>query len=362
MEVDNSKDGETTLPAQESAGQSLPPASPASPVEADEGDGEEDEREMKPCSGGAVEVELSTGEDSNLKIEKKKLKKSKEERKHKATEMCRLPHEDLDWIWIGDAEDARDRDRLRRNGIKYILNCTHPRKEGGVSNFFKPDFDYCRLVIGDNGGERLSLRFQAAWDFFEKARIREDGGILVHCQQGVSRSVSMVCSYLMKFYRFSFVDALKLAKTARTQAGPNGGFTEQLKQFEAELIRTNGFEKVPPKRKCTTEDVGIAGPLKRSAVGATRGPARGPLGPSIGPSAATSIGPSVGPQRRPVVGPQVGPACGPTVGPSVGPVVPSSEKKKREKVGPARPPSQGPAGPVIAGPAKPKTSKAVDLT
>merc|ERR1711963_604525 len=112
--------------------------------------------------------------------------------------MGNLKHEDLDWIWIGDAEDARDAASLRQSNIRYILNCTPPRTEGGVMNFHEkdPNFDYCRIAVGDNATEHLTGRFQEACDFLERARIREDGGVLVHCQQGVSRSVSMVLSYL----------------------------------------------------------------------------------------------------------------------------------------------------------------------
>eukprot|EP00448_Togula_jolla_P002350 CAMPEP_0170599900 /NCGR_PEP_ID=MMETSP0224-20130122/17049_1 /TAXON_ID=285029 /ORGANISM="Togula jolla, Strain CCCM 725" /LENGTH=302 /DNA_ID=CAMNT_0010924593 /DNA_START=76 /DNA_END=981 /DNA_ORIENTATION=- len=260
-----------------------------------------------------VEVEEAAGteegspENSAGKKEKKAKKEKKEAKPEKDQKMAPLRHKDVGWIWIGDAEDARDGPTLRKNGIKYVLNCTPCRADGGVANFHEKDplFSYCRLAMGDNATESLSTKFEAAWEFLERARIREDGGVLVHCQMGVSRSVSMVISYLMKYMRMGFDEALALLKDARKQANPNEGFTEQLKELDETLRRTNGYETIQPKREV---------PFERKRSGAARGPAgpTGPPGPAVGPAilpAGASRGP-VGPPRGPV-----GPSRGP-VGPA----------------------------------------------
>merc|ERR1712196_579722 len=178
--------------------------------------------------------------------------------------------EELDWIYIGVAEDARDASRLRSRNVRYVLNCTMPREFGGVHNYHEKDknFDYCRLAMADNATEPLATRFQPAWDFLEKARIREDGNVLVHCQQGVSRSVSMVIAYLIKYYRFGFDDAKALCQQCRLQANPNEGFEKQLRDMEDHLKKTNGFEKVPPPRKRAAD-----GPMMGSVAKVARGPA-----------------------------------------------------------------------------------------
>lgn len=266
----------------------------------------------------------------------------------KSQKMGALPHEDLDWIYIGDAEDARDASALRAANVRYVLNCTMPRAQGGVMNYHEKDknFEYCRLALADNATEPLPKRCEAAWDFFEKVRIREDGNILVHCQQGVSRSVSMVIAYLIKYYRYNFDSAKTLCLGCRKQANPNEGFEKQLREMEEQLHKGayGGFEKVPPPRK-RAASTPAGGPMKaaRGPAGPARGPvgpagpprgpagaARGPVGPSVGPAVGPSVGPSVGPAGPPV-GPSVGPAVGPAVGPSVGPAAgPSAEKKEKK--------------------------------
>jgi len=288
----------------------------------------------------------------------KKVKEAKEPKPVlvKDKTMGKLQHEDLDWIWIGDMEDARNKKALQDNNVRYILNCTPERANGGVNNFFEKDsyFSYCRVALGDNATEQLKVRLEASWDFLERVRVREDGGVLVHCQQGVSRSVSMVLSYLMKYYRMSFDDALALAKKSRKQACPNEGFEAQLRAFEEDLRRTNGYEKIPPKRKQAV-DRGIG-------VGTARGPSVAPgVGPA-GPAPGPVKGPA-GPPRGPAVGPSVGPARGPAVGPAPPPAGPSVEKRKAvagPQVGPARP-TAGPAvGPAV-GPTKPPKKAKIDM-
>jgi len=216
------------------------------------------EEKMQPTQAVTEsEVPAVTVENGNAEAtvnEKRKEKKNKEPavvaRVQKNKTMGHLKDEELDWIWIGDADDARDAGSLRRHNVRYILNCTPLRSDGGVSNFHEKDpyFSYCRTSMGDNATEHLSKRFEESWEFLERARVREDGGVLVHCQQGVSRSASMVMSYLMKFYRKSFDEALALARNARAQANPNEGFTIQLKELETTLRTTNGYAKVPPTR------------------------------------------------------------------------------------------------------------------
>merc|ERR1719213_311128 len=146
--------------------------------------------------------------------------------------------------------------------------------------------------MADNATQDITHALEKAWDFFEKARIREDGNILVHCQQGVSRSVSMVISYLIKYYWYSFDDAKALCLGCRKQANPNEGFEKQLREMEEHLKATNGFEKVPPSRKrAAAATIGGIQKAARGPAGPPRGPAgpaRGPAGPPRGPA-----GPSV---------------------------------------------------------------------
>lgn len=55
--------------------------------------------------------------------------------------------------------------------------------------------------------------------------------LLVHCAMGISRSVSMVISYLINTYRLSYFEALNMVQNKRRIANPNEGFVKQLIRY-----------------------------------------------------------------------------------------------------------------------------------
>jgi len=160
---------------------------------------------------------------------------------------------DLAWIFIGDKTDAKNLRQLCNNRIKYVMNVSPSKCDGGVSNYHErktDSFIYCRVSLQDNASEDLRLHFDKAWEFMKTARIREDGNILVHCNLGISRSAAVVTSYLMKFHRHSLDAALAIVREARPQAKPNDGFMEQLRALENELRDTNGYAPSSPALRC----------------------------------------------------------------------------------------------------------------
>merc|ERR1712112_69552 len=92
-----------------------------------------------------------------------------------------------------------------------------------------------------NATESLSSWWDQAWEFLELVRVREDGCVLVHCNMGVSRSTSMVISYLMKYFSKTYDDAMDIIRPNRPQSNPNDNFIQQLKQLYEKLKEENGF-------------------------------------------------------------------------------------------------------------------------
>ena len=74
--------------------------------------------------------------------------------------------------------------------------------------------------------------------FFEEAnifinKVRLTGGIiLIHCKFGISRSVSFIIAYLIKYFGFNVKGALNYVKRRRKQVNPNQGFLNQLYEYE----------------------------------------------------------------------------------------------------------------------------------
>jgi len=170
----------------------------------------------------------------------------------------------------------------------------------------------------------LSPYFEQASSFIRKA-IETGHPVLIHCKQGVSRSATIACAYLIQYEKMSLAEAYRTVKVARSICKPRANFIRQLAQFEQLLskrerkrleaveqkssldnntdvkqvdvdVSASGTKK---KRKATEEPVveeqRTIKEVKRNVVG----PARGPSKPSKGPARGPPRGPPIGPSRGP---------------------------------------------------------------
>ncbi|CAK5076878.1 unnamed protein product [Meloidogyne enterolobii] len=56
--------------------------------------------------------------------------------------------------------------------------------------------------------------------------------ILVHCESGISRSVTIIIAFLMKKNNWSYLNSFNFLKEKHSIAGPNNSFIKQLELFE----------------------------------------------------------------------------------------------------------------------------------
>jgi len=163
----------------------------------------------------------------------------------------------LGYLYIGGKSDAKDKAKLQKMGIKYILNCTPPRtldRENGCPNFYEKEksFVYKRISIFDNKGEDILSHLETAYNFIEEGK--HYGKVLVHCHKGVSRSASFVIGYLMKKNEFTFDEALAHVQSCRPVVQPNTSFLQQLRTYQpngnAQQVENpseqNGYRTVAP--------------------------------------------------------------------------------------------------------------------
>ena len=86
----------------------------------------------------------------------------------------------------------------------------------------RSDFDTIRLFDSRIPSLRESIH----------ASLEEGKNVCVHCQVGVSRSVTLVLAYLMKYERLNLKEAVERVKSARPFICPNRGFIEILGKLE----------------------------------------------------------------------------------------------------------------------------------
>lgn len=72
----------------------------------------------------------------------------------------------------------------------------------------------------------------------------------MHCNLGISRSVTLVIAYIMKYERKTLSESFQQVESARPIIHPNEGFVAQLQQFEKELEALRGLENAAERINC----------------------------------------------------------------------------------------------------------------
>lgn len=104
--------------------------------------------------------------------------------------------------------------------------------------------EFLRVAIKDSSSANLSEYFDQVADMIEKTRESNEGRSLVHCVAGVSRSVSLVLAYLMKYQKMSLKSAFHHVKSVRPQIRPNTGFFKQLIEYEEKIHGSSSVQMI----------------------------------------------------------------------------------------------------------------------
>ena len=126
---------------------------------------------------------------------------------------------------LGSQDVAAHLSILERYNVTHILNLA-----SCVENFYPEQFQYKYIKIEDYPEAQILPHFETAFEFINEGM--KFGCVLVHCNAGVSRSVTVVVAYLMKTKNMSLKQALDLVKTKRPTMCPNEGFQTQLQTYE----------------------------------------------------------------------------------------------------------------------------------
>ena len=151
------------------------------------------------------------------------------ETERKSLKLAAVEHELSEvtpFLFVSGVHVAGDAALLRAKKITHIVNCAG----GDCTNHFPAEFEYVTLFLEDNKAERVDPFLPTIVNFMEQVRVG-GGRVLVHCWQGVSRSVSFVVAYLMWKNRINFDAARDMVRAVRNVARPNLAFQCQLMEW-----------------------------------------------------------------------------------------------------------------------------------
>lgn len=152
----------------------------------------------------------------------------------------RLPtmiHRILGNIYLLSAEDVEGAVNLFQDyGITHVISVLG----GPLPSSLGENYEHLQIEVPDLETADILQYLPTTNEFIDKALSAESkgpgtrhlGAVLVHCAQGVSRSVTVIMAYLMFKYKLLLEQALHAVKRRSESAQPNDGFIRQLKLFK----------------------------------------------------------------------------------------------------------------------------------
>ena len=135
-----------------------------------------------------------------------------------------------DFLYISGYKTASTVSDLQSMKITNIINCSGDLCE----NLSFSGINYLTLNIRDNVSENIECLFFKCINYINEAKEKK-GRVLIHCYKGVSRSVSILISYLIYLYKWTYDEAFDFVQSKRSIANPNIGFYLQLKTFHKRI-------------------------------------------------------------------------------------------------------------------------------
>lgn len=148
-------------------------------------------------------------------------------------------------LFVGDLASASNREAMKEQGITHIIPIFN-----GAYELFPDDFEYKIIHINDDAWVDIGQFFDEYISYIDNVMNIPNTKIMIHCQRGASRSVTLMLAYLIyktnqaKRIPLESVDEiinriLSEVKSHRPIADPNEGFMKALKCY---VYRLNGYE------------------------------------------------------------------------------------------------------------------------
>jgi atypical dual specificity phosphatase len=135
-------------------------------------------------------------------------------------------------LYISDLQTAEDAGALSALGITHVLSVM----PGHVALPPALAAHAAQVPLHDAPFAELAAHLPRTTRYIARAlRSSPDARVLVHCAMGASRSVAVVCGYLIAAHGLHPTQALELVKARRTAAAPNRGFIDQLHEYHRSL-------------------------------------------------------------------------------------------------------------------------------
>lgn len=144
-------------------------------------------------------------------------------------EMRRVMQEILPKLFLGPYASGKRREELRAKNITHIM-IVRSAIERIIAAKYPEEFKYHIVEIPDVPTVSLLPYLGECKRFLDEGRAV--GGVLVHCDSGISRSAAVVIAYVMHELKMTYDQAFQYVSDRRCCVHPNLGFMHQLSEYE----------------------------------------------------------------------------------------------------------------------------------
>ena len=129
-------------------------------------------------------------------------------------------------IFLSNLHDACNMNLIRSNNIQIVVRLS----EDDNASIYATNIEFHNFEIEDNCLYKTEL---INYSKFIRGIIdnNHDKNILIHCNEGQSRSVSVILFYLMTKHKLSFDESRDFIKKIKPDIRPNDAFEQVLRTF-----------------------------------------------------------------------------------------------------------------------------------
>ena len=139
-------------------------------------------------------------------------------------------------LYISDLHTAEDAALISSLGVTHVLSAM----PGHVALPPTVTAHAVQVPLHDAPFAELAAHLPRTTRYIARAlRSSPDSCVLVHCAMGTSRSVAVVCGYLIAAHGLHPSQALEFVKARRAAAAPNRGFIDQLHEYHRSLASSD---------------------------------------------------------------------------------------------------------------------------
>lgn len=160
----------------------------------------------------------------------------------KVPDWCRRNiHQVTNRVFIADADVAYFIPLLDGLGIKRVISILEDETDMPKYNKSNIIRHHKKILLDDQSYCDIRRHFEDTYTFIHEAPQGEN--VLIHCMAGISRSATLVVSYLMRKFKIGYRTAMQYLEMRRPIVDPNPGFRRQLRNFQEELYYTKKRRK-----------------------------------------------------------------------------------------------------------------------